>query len=145
MQLLTYAVVVALAIAVGLLNTWAQNPDASAAEKTVLSTALYTVASGAVANGVCAAIARGTRAVEAGDEMGACSPYGFVGAGVAARLHLYWISGYGPAEYEYLRSAPLKTANSLRDGLDRALSSVDLDMKKLGLVRSDQETKSTKP
>lgn len=145
MQLVTYTVVLVLAITIALLNSWAQNPEASDVERTVMTTAMYSVASGTIANIVCAVVAHATHAVEVGEEMGACSPYGLVGTGIAAKLHLYWIDGYGPEEWEYVRRTPVKVATSLRDGADEALKLVDLDLTKLGLMRPDQDAQGSRP
>lgn len=76
---------------------------------------------GAITNNLCAIIVRQVHAVEPGEEMGACSPYGLVGAGVSARLHLYWINGYGPAEWEYVRSVPSRSVDYARHGVDTLL------------------------
>ena len=140
MYLFSLGVVLALAVAASTLSTWSQRAGASAAEQTVLTTALYGVAGGGLANGACAAAARAARAVAPGDEMGACAPYGLVAAAVAVKLHLYRIDGYGPDEWAYVTSTSGKTAACLRDGLDRALGLVDLDTAKLGLVKSDQDS-----
>ena len=68
------------------LHTWSNAPDVEQAERTVLTTGLWTVAGGTIVNFACALVTWGVGAVPLGEELGACSPYGLAGGAVSARF-----------------------------------------------------------
>ncbi|KEY68426.1 hypothetical protein S7711_10428 [Stachybotrys chartarum IBT 7711] len=133
-MLSTILILTTLALLVNTLLSWSANPSADIAERNVMATSAYSLTGGAAVNLVCAAIVRAVGAVAPGDEMGACSPYGLIGAGVSARLHLFWLSGYTHGEWAYIAASPSRTLRSLDRGVEAARDYVGDELKRLGLV-----------
>ncbi|KAH7313424.1 hypothetical protein B0I35DRAFT_435152 [Stachybotrys elegans] len=107
----------ALGLLAFLFSTWAANPEADIAERNVMTTTSYSLTGAMVVNVVCAVVVRGVKAVPAGDEMGACSPYGLIGAGISARLHLFYLNGYTHGEWAYVREVPSRTMRLVDTGI----------------------------
>jgi hypothetical protein len=137
MHTLTISTIVVLLATLGLLNTWIKDPSATVVERNVHTTLFYSLAGGAAVNAVCAGVVRAVKAVPPGEEVGACTPYGLMGGGIAARLHMYWINGYTRGEWAYIGDAPSRTT-------DRARELVGRELRRLGLWggREEQQQKA---
>ncbi|KAF7559231.1 hypothetical protein G7046_g4910 [Stylonectria norvegica] len=103
----------AICLLLSLLISHGMRANTAPAENTVSTTSIFVLVGGALVNTGCALVVRQMRAVEPGDEMGACSPYGLAGAGITARLHMFWVDGYGPVEWAAVRSMPERTAGGV--------------------------------
>ncbi|KAI9172199.1 hypothetical protein HJFPF1_01692 [Paramyrothecium foliicola] len=136
MQLLGWSTIVALLVSIGVLTSWVNDPSAGIVERTVHTTLLSSLAGGTAVNAVCAGVVRAVRAVPPGDELGACTPYGLMGGGIAARLHMYWINGYTRREWAYVTDTPTRVANYAKSGVEAARGLVENELRKQGLLKS---------
>lgn len=134
MQLFAWTTIISLVVSIGVLTSWVRDPDADLAERNVHTTLLSTLAGGTAINIACAVLSRAVGAVPPGDELGACTPYGLMGGGIAARLHMHYINGYVHGEWAYVKQTPARVV-----GYGRAARSlVEVELKKLGLLQSDE-------
>lgn len=112
---------------------WAAE-SADIVERNVMHTTAYSISGAMIVNLVCAGVVRGVKAVPPGEEMGACSPYGLIGAGITARLHLFWLSGYKHGEWSYIADTPSRTLRFVDRGVDAARIYVEEELAKLGVL-----------
>lgn len=107
---------------IGLLGSWASDPNADPAERRVLATTAYSLGGATAINSLCAVIAAQFGLVEpVGSESAACAPYGIVSAPIIARMHLFNTGGYGEAEWSYVYGTPARATRMVENAVCKAL------------------------
>jgi hypothetical protein len=141
MALFSWSTIIVMATTMAVLTAWIREPAsyANVAALNVHTTLLASLAGGSAVNVACAAVTRAVRAVPPGDELGACTPYGLMGGGIAARLHMHWIDGYVHGEWAYIRQTPARVEAYGRE----ARGLVEAELTRLGLIKSGAEAEAS--
>ncbi|ETS77315.1 hypothetical protein PFICI_11189 [Pestalotiopsis fici W106-1] len=118
MRLFTKVFLCLLVIGLAKLNAYTKSSQVTPAESHVLKTITYGVGAGLLVNTVCGIAAPSLDPdIPASESFMSCSPFGFAGSLIVARVYVFTTGGWGFEQWWYVNQLPRVAENGLRDAL----------------------------